>query len=265
MTIEDIQKYMRCWAQRTYNEEIAYFHALRNNAGMRRRIIVYLDKLKITNRHMDGYSITNLPRINAAEENRGIVPKYTEIFNQWLDMNYISPLTYIYKICENIPDTLSDELASGIIARGLRSFPSFFRELELAKQIESRIPGCIIYTRDTEVDVSQHTDILLEYNNSLFRLWSYQSSGKGIQNTSKRFSGIRGQIPGGMHIMCPFSRTNPDNRQKYGWLFYSESQCCTVVDMIMNDNVQIDLYKELDMHQNVLGSYLMQFRKIYKR
>ena len=165
----------------------------------------------------------------------------------------------------NIPDNISEELTCGIIARGLRSFASFFRELELAKQIEARIPGCTIYARDVEVDILQHTDILLEYRNTFYRLWSYQVSPSGIANTSRRFTGMRGEIPSGIHIMCPFSRNDPENRQNQGWLFYSENQCRAVVDMITNNNVQIDLYENIDKRQNVLGEYLLRFNKIYKR
>ena len=265
MTIEDIQTYMSCWGQHTYCEEIDRFFVLRDNVAMRRRMIAYMERLNIINRYMDGNSVTNLLRIADAERNNVVVPRYTEVFNQWINMSYISPLTYIYQICANIPDNISEELACGIIARGLRAFPSFFRELELAKQIEARISGCTMHARNTEVDIVQHTDILLEYNNTLYRLWSYQSSDSGIRNTSERFSGRRGEIPNGIHIMCPFSRINIDNRLDNGWLFYSENQCQEVVDMIIGNNMQIDLYENIDLNQNILGEYLKNFKKIYKR
>lgn len=266
MTIEDIQTYMYCWGQHTYREGIDMFYTLRNDLERRRRIMAYMERLDISNRNMDGNSVEGLLRNPDAERNNNpAVPHYTEVFNQWLNMNYISPLTYIYQICMNIPDNISEELTCGIIARGLRSFASFFRELELAKQIEARIPECTMYDRAAEVDILQHTDILLEYQNTLYRLWSYQSSPSGIANTSERFAGMRGEIPNGIHIMCPFSRNNPDNRRNHGWLFYSESQCRAVVDMIASNNVQIDFYENIDMHQNVLGEYLLRFNKIYKR
>lgn len=265
MTIEDIQVYMRCWGQHTYREEVDRFYTLRNNVEMRSRIVAYMERLEISNRYMNGDSVTNLLRNDDAEGNNPAVPLYTEVFNQWLNANYISPLTYIYQICANIPDDISEELACGIIARGLRSFASFFRELELTKQIEARIPGCTVHARNTEIDILQHTDILLEYNSILYRLWSYQSSGKGIKNTSERFAGMRGEIPSGIHIMCPFSRSNIDNRRNNGWLFYSESQCRTVVDMIINNNIQIDFYENINKQQNVLKEYLLCFKKIYKR
>lgn len=103
MTIEDIQRYMRCWEQRTYSEEIDHFYALRNNARMRRRIMAYMERLNICNRNMDGNSVTNLLRVPAAEGNNPAVPKYTKVFEQWIHMNYISPLTYIsYAIQEDI-------------------------------------------------------------------------------------------------------------------------------------------------------------------
>ncbi len=265
MTIEDIQVYMRCWGQYTYREEVDRFYSLRNNAEMRSRIMAYMERLDISNRYMDGNSVTNLLRNDDAEGNNPAVPQYTKVFNRWLNMSYISPLTYIYQICESIPDNISEALACGIIARGLRSFASFFRELELTKQIEARIPGCTVHARNAEVDILQHTDILIEYNNTLYRLWSYQSSGKGIKNTSERFAGMRGEIPNGIHIMCPFSLSNIDNRQNNGWLFYSESQCRSVVDMIISNYVQIDFYENINKHQNALKEYLMYFRKIYKR
>lgn len=65
--------------------------------------------------------------------------------------------------------------------------------------------------------------------------------------------------------MCPFSLENPENRQNNGWFFYSERQCCMVVDMIINDNMQIDLYENIDMRQKELEKYLAYFKKIYKR
>lgn len=153
MTIEDIQVYMRCWGQHTYREEVDRFFTLRNKAEMRSRIVAYMERLEISNRYMNGDSVMNLLRNDDAEGNNPAVPQYTEVFNQWLNANYISPLTYIYQICVNIPDDISEELACGIIARGLRSFASFFRELELTKQIEARIPGCTVHARNTEIDI----------------------------------------------------------------------------------------------------------------
>lgn len=265
MTIEDIQRYMNCWGQRTYREEIDNFYLLYNDLEKRKKIIEYIERLGISNLNMDGNSIKGLLRNQDAERNDNpVVPYYTEIFNQWLNMNYISPLTYIYQICMNIPDNISEELVCGIIARGLRSFASFFRELELAKQIEAVIPECIMYDRVAEVDTLQHTDILLEYNNTLYRLWSYQSSVNGIKNTSERFMGKRGEIPDGIHIMCPFSLDNVENRKNQGWLFYSENQCRTVIDMITSNNIQIDFYENIDKSQNALKEYLLNFNKICK-
>ena len=52
---------------------------------------------------MNGDSVMNLLRNDDAEGNKPAVPQYTEVFNQWLNANYISPLTYIYQICVNIP------------------------------------------------------------------------------------------------------------------------------------------------------------------
>lgn len=257
MTLNDIQNYMGTWAKYSYLQGIDFCKEIKNNQDEERmkRIIAFLG---LSEKTMDGTSIEGLYRNDNAEKYSN-APLYSDEFQRWLEQGYITPVTYIYEIVKDLDnqESLSDESVCGLVARGLRSFPSFFRELELSAQLEAHIKGCSV-KRDVEEDVKNHTDILLGYNNNEYRIWSYQSSPKGIQNTMNKFIGKRGQLPKGIHILCPFNKD--DSNEMYGWKFYPEKSYEKICRFITDSKEDGDKYS--DVINNGVKEYLSGIHKV---
>ncbi len=54
-------------------------------------------------------------------------------------------------------------------------------------------------------DIARHTDVLLKYNGSVFRIWLYQFSFAGLPHDIERILGRRGELPPGNHVLCPLN------------------------------------------------------------
>lgn len=205
------------------------------------RLKHYLCKLERFYKNMDGNSVEHLIRYKCAEEYNKI--RFTNIVNQMMKDDDFTPVKYmaqITKLCDEYK--LSDEMTIGMLARGLRSFPSFLREIDAKEQLEKvlkerRISYSII--RNPEMDVLQHTDIKILVKNKEYCIWLFQNSANGERNTTERLREKRGKLPKGIHILCPMNPANPmsENRtyvKKNGWCFYSVSYIENIIDCVEN-------------------------------
>lgn len=153
-------------------------------------------------RKMDGNSVQNLKRNNAAEGYEQI--RFSDIVNRLKNDTDFTPVKYMAQItkqCEEIK--LPESMTIGLLSRGLRIFPSFLREIDVEEQLENILaerenPYAII--RNTEMDVTQHTDIMVSVGGRDYRIWLFQNSKRGICNTIKRLREERGKLPKGIHI-----------------------------------------------------------------
>lgn len=176
--------------------------------------------------NMDGMSVEKLLKNPKAEKYEGIC--FAEIISQMRKMGDedFSPAKYlaqITKLC--IDNNLDDEMTIGILARGMRSFASFLREIDVEEQLEriltdQHIPHELI--RNTEMDVKSHTDIMAQVYDECYRIWLFANSPEGIKNTKDRLRENRGELPTGIHILCPM---NPQGKKHNyeeinGWRFY---------------------------------------------
>lgn len=207
-----------------------------------KRLRHYLYELeRFRYRKMDGNSVEGLKLFEDAEEYEGI--RFSEIVNQIKDDEKFTPVKYMAQIDKLCDDKgLTDEMTIGLLARGLRILPSFLREIDMEEQIknvleERELNSKII--RNPEMDVAQHTDILVSIGNKEYRIWLFQNSNRGICNTERRLRGERGEVPYGIHILCPMNPINVRGRnQRYidrnGWRFYSESYAEEIVNFMQN-------------------------------
>lgn len=220
-TITDIRAYMDSWKQHTYRQGIDYCYSIKKDNEVFECTVEVLNKQKIATKNMDGYSIQNIPIKNEGKVD--II--FSEIF--WkLTEGYISPASFvgeIVRLCieRNIKDVYE---ICGIVGRGLRSFPSFLREMDLTYKLARYFPNAVI-ENNPEQDVKDHTDILIRCDNQkVYRIWSYQNFERGLVNTASRLRGNRGTVPDGMHILCPIDIGNKNEvEEKDGWFFYSDN------------------------------------------
>ena len=227
------------WQKKTYRMEIDDLFAEHPNLQQLYAVVVkVLELQQIDHKSMDGYSITNLPWIS--EQKTSIV--FSKLFQETSKRKSFSPALYIvfmvYAYVNNVNDGNWEEVYEKKLAceigRGLRAFPSFLREWDLREKIKWIFPNSpIMY--GPEQDVRDHADIILRYGDSLIRIWSYQSTEKGIQYVIKRLSGDRGMIPSGLHGLFPIDINNPSEAEDvYGWRLYSMEYVKRLCEMFGN-------------------------------
>lgn len=200
----------------------------------------YLYELKrFRFKKMNGNSVEDLPRNKSAEEYNDI--KFTDIINKMIEDDDFSPVKYMAEITRlGVEYKLSDEMIIGLLARGLRSFPSFLREADAAEHLEKMLNergiSCSV-VRNPKMDVKQHTDIKVSVGDTEYYIWLFQNSATGKMHTTDRLAGNRGELPKGKHILCPMNPSNPISEnvtyvKRNGWCFYSASYIENIVDCI---------------------------------
>lgn len=228
-SIQDIRKFMSTWKQMTYRKGLDYCYSIKNDRGIFDLCVEVIQEQKLADQFMDGSSVQNIPYIK--EDKTRVI--FTNIF--WnLASNYITPAYYIASIvneCVKKGVESKSEIV-GTVGRGLRAFPSFLREMDLTYKVSSLIPDAIV-VNGPEQDVGEHTDILIRIHGVNYRMWSYQNFDRGLTNTAQRFYGKRGNIPEGIHVLCPIDIGNDSEIEKVDdWCFYSDRYVHFIVDMM---------------------------------
>ncbi len=201
--MSNIRELCKIWSEKTYREGIEYLEA--ENAELFSLALNVFEKLQIIDIPMDGYYCEHLPK---TEESRtGIKKTYSEIFHEEIAKDTFSPATYLVRLlCECKETTDDDSQIAGALARGLRTLTSLLREPDFAFIIKENLK-----TKDANAETSlnakqdsgDHTDVLLKYNDTEYRIWLYQFSSRGLPHDIERLTGKRGELPLGNHLICP--------------------------------------------------------------
>lgn len=204
-------------------------------------------RLNIANKNMNGNSVIGLDRVDVCEDNNPF--SYSQLFSDMINGSYVSPAYYLAKIAEAcLKNGIEDEnLIYGYACRGLRTLASFFREMDLEDKLKSCLNDSEA-TRNTNLDISEHTDILIRWNRKEYRIWSYQDTERSLINGARR---LRGEIPNGIHILCPFS--NSGGAEWYGWWLYPQSTVNAVIQKINENNA--------DNYDDIINNDIMQYMK----
>lgn len=228
-TISDIRKYMDVWSRQTYRSGLEYCYQIKKDKLAYDFTIDVLRLQGLEARIMDGNSVQNIPIKNEGKVD--II--FTDIFWE-LAGDYLTPVYYVASIVKKCLERRIEglEQVAGIVGRGLRSLPSFLREMDLAYKLSLLFPDAEILN-GPEQDVGEHTDILIMAGNYKYRLWSYQNTDRGLKNTAERFYGHRGEVPEGYHVLCPINISNKAEVEEInGWRFYSGRYVGDIYDMI---------------------------------
>lgn len=250
MIFSDIKTLMRwAWSNTTYSDNLSSIHSISDEViNITNNIF---ERLHIANKNMDGHSVIGLGRVDVCERNNPVV--YSEIFNNMVNGGFVSSAYYSAKITAScLENEIEDEnLIYGYICRGLRTLASFFREMDLEDKLKSSLIDSET-TRNANLDISEHTDILIRCNGKEYRIWSYQDTDIGIRNGVSKLRGERGgEIPDGIHILCPLSTSDHDCW--YGWWLYPQSTVNAVIQKMNEDNT--------DNYDEILNNDVCQYMK----
>ena len=228
--IKNIREYMAKWDSCTYEEDLKNCCDLSDKT--QKTTLDILEKQNLISKKMNGKSSQNLI---VKEDKIDVIFSY--IFSSMGDN--ISPALYIAKIVDEcLSKKLDDDLICRIVGRGLRSLPSFIRELDLEEKVLECLPGATSY-RSTAEDVIGHTDVLLHYNKRIYRLWSYQCTEHGLNNTVSRLQGKRGKLRPGIHVLCPVNiNSEADIVSIHDWKLHSDDYIKQVVNCINSEQYQ---------------------------
>ena len=253
------------WNRMNYSEGFPAFIHL--NADLEAHTIDCLRELGILNRPMNGNSIVGLPRVDFAE-NHGVI-SYSELFHSMTEEDsFFSPAYFAYRIVEmyfNNAEGFDTNIANGYICRGLRTLASMFREMCLEYKIKRRLPEAVINV-GVELDINEHTDLLINHSGNVFRIWSYQSN--RLYHTIEKIKGNRGSLPLGLFILCPLDVTEYQNIENINdWYMYSDSYVDRVVELILQGE-----FDNTDRYSNVISgqsdqeieAYISQIRIMVK-
>ncbi len=207
------------WAQSTWAEQL---EAINADPELAKRIKTVLKGLELLNEKIDGMSVLSLPRTAEGTFPKGMDISYAKAFDLAYQKNSKKlPLLYLLNMAQNFDfGTYSASQFEGLIARGLRTFPSLLRDRDFAESLnrlltEGAYKEFEVGGAAPEEDIGKHTDVLLNFRGYLFRIWLYQFSFAGLPHDIERVLGRRGALPGGIHVLCPLKATIAMEKEKY--------------------------------------------------
>lgn len=163
------------------------------------------EELSLTAKFVNGYACENLPK--SEEGNTSVRINYTDVFHDLIQKKCFTPTRYLTELVRIFHDRKVDsKKLVGFIARGLRTLTSLLREPEFKDKLILELMKSDNNARATlcpKGDAKDHTDILVDFKNKEFRIWLYQLSDRGLPHDIERVSGMRGKLPGGIHVLCP--------------------------------------------------------------
>lgn len=250
--IHDIKLYMKTWSRYTYKQGLDNCYTLKKDSQVYKITVDVLRLQKLEHKFMDGNSVQKIPLKNEGKTN--II--FSEIYWE-LMQDFFSPANYVVAIVRKcIDENITDiNVVAKVVGRGLRSLPAFFREMDLADKLTKVFTDATTVSNPIQ-DVKEHTDIYVKSDRYEYRIWSYQNFKRGLSNTAERIRGNRGNIPNGIHVLCPINIENEvECEEVEGWFFYSDKYVQYLYDMITIEKP--DDYSIIrDMNEKLIYSYL---------
>lgn len=252
-TYKSIRGYMKTWSEVTFAQGLDRYFELNKpqNTEWLERTKQTLEEQGLMGRRMDGSCSTGLIK----QEGRTRIP-FTTVFHNAVDSSFFTPATYsadIVRAC--MEQGMSHDTTVRELGRALRALPSFIREMDLDQMVSAKIGEAGIKVRnlqDAEVDIKGKTDVYVRVTRAngerqAYRLWSYMTTRRSISNLRSRLMGDRGDLPAGLHLLCPFDSYHA--RRSYEWYLYPDQTIDEVATIIIENQDPISyaaLLKGLD-------------------
>ena len=172
--------------------------------------IVCRDRSNLGKKAAEGWITQGLVRLNEAER---FSPGFTfsEIFRGHLHLGEQLLSRYLIDLVANLPKQQASfglEFAAAFVARGLRAFPSFLREVDFAVLLQQVLTmsdsRAMVERGSLSDDVEGHADLKLRFRGHRYGLWHYQASERGLSSLTRKLRDLsRGKLPRGLHVFCP--------------------------------------------------------------
>ena len=246
----DIREQLRSWSQYTYAEGIRI-----SDYELKDELIDLLWRDNgLDSAKMDGRSLCGLE--SADEVDICLSKEFQDAFRfQQKSQNAL--VNYIAWIYEHLRSTDYENCSLGekirVLNKALFSFQSFIREMDLAYKLEEYFDPEECYRSLPEKDIEEHTDIVFVFKGKSYRVWSYCSSVNEAMTMTK-LEGKHGQLPSGLHMLCPIDIYNDKQIEEVaGWKLYS-AEYIKEIEQLINQGQIIDY----DVLKGNLRSYVGQ-------
>jgi hypothetical protein len=193
------------WASQKFSDAVN--STFWKDEDIRKELKNQLSKLNLLDHNINGYSVQGL---QTTQEGFGKGPSYTETFFEVLEeTGNCHPIDYLYLLLKkSISMNLETSKITGILARSMRTFASLLRDRDFAILMEEEIRHGKIFKKfdvltDSIQDSKYHTDVLVTIGEKKFRIWLFQYTSRGLPHDIERITGERGDLPEGIHILCP--------------------------------------------------------------
>lgn len=207
--------------------------------------------------------------IKKAEETNFVI--FSDIFNECFRTNTLCISNYLYKVIKILENKkISEEVIRGYIARAIRSFASFLREIALKDIVcdyftSQGLDFEIIEDEHVKEDTKNKTDIFLKIKKGNFiydyRIWSFQTTEKGLENTARRLKNPHD----GINILLPLNIGKKENHININtWYLYNPKLAFKMLDSLKDKNEDFQSFSESlskdfsilnDPHKFILGTY----------
>lgn len=257
---------MEIWLNRVagVDEQVS---RLRESLAVMRR-----DGADLGKREVRGELVEGLVREEGAE--RFAAPfAFSEVFRGLLKEGRLHPGNYLLAVEERLRREgaeTSRVFSAGFLARALRAFASFMREVDFARTLKEVLRdekgGAEVRLTEFEEDLEEHADLMVRHGGRRVRVWQYQATPRGLEQVAAKLSGSnRGRIPRGWHLLCPVDvRPGGDCADVFGWRLCSREYAESVRETLLSEGwvSHARVRKDLGARTEVLNKPLL-VRKVW--
>lgn len=124
------------WAETIWEKQLAQTKA---SPAAKKNLRKALSKFSLLKQNVTGESVTNLPRTAEGQFLKGMSISYSKALDSAYSRSKKKlPITYLLKLTESFDfNNYSFEQFEGLLARGLRTFPSLLRDRDFAETMNS--------------------------------------------------------------------------------------------------------------------------------
>ncbi len=196
------------WAKTTWKGQ---FSAIAVEVDTGQKLFDILEKFNLAAKNITGESVTKLERTAEDSFPRGLNISYSKAFdNAYSEDPQRLPILFLRNLASEFDfESAPPGRFEGLMARGLRTFPSLLRDRDFGENLEKFLKtedfsgAEFSVSVNPEEDIPQHTDVLLRLREQEYRIWLYQFTSRGLPHDIERVLGRRGKLPEGIHVLCP--------------------------------------------------------------
>lgn len=207
------------WAGITWKMQLSTISA---ESKIIEKLTDVLEKFGLLEKYVTGQSVTKLEKTQEEQFLKGLNISYTKAFAlAFSEDPQKLPILFLRNLALNFDfEKATPERFKGLVARGLRTFPSLMRDRDFGENLrrlletEGFSETEFSVAVDPEEDIPHHTDVLFHFREKVYRIWLYQLTSRGIPHDVERVLGKRGELPEGIHVLCPLKTDLAAEKEK---------------------------------------------------